>query len=141
MNIKTAAATLGATLLIGSPAFVSAAPLAPSPVRLDNVQIFPDRDAVQTLAYPGAINIAFTNQTTVPVTTVVFDVEANGVVIDRITDAGKYLQNVTVKHSFPDQHRSADQKLTIESVTFADGSTWQNTDVAARRRQAPLQAP
>jgi hypothetical protein len=137
MNIKTAAATLaGAILIAGSPVLASAATYQASPIRLDSVNIAPSAGIHNNFAYTGLVNVAFTNESPVAITQVVFDIEAGGKVIDRISDTGSYAQGVTVKHSFPDIQTNLDQQLAVESVSFADGTSWSNTDQVAPLRQA-----
>jgi hypothetical protein len=136
-TINVAAATLGAALLIAGSPVVASAALQASPVRLDNVSIQQSYGVHNNFAYTGLVSVAFTNETAIPVTKIVFDVESqNGNVIARINDVGNYAQGVTVKHSFPDIQTNNGQQLAVESVTFADGSSWSNTDTVAPRRQA-----
>jgi hypothetical protein len=142
MNFKSAAATLGAAILIaGSPVLASAAPVQPSPIRLDSVQIAPTYGTFQDF-FPGLVAVSFTNEATVPVTSIVFDVENGGKVIHRIKDAGTFANGQTIKHTFnyPDNQTNYDPQLAVESVTFADGSTWTNTDEMGSRRQSAQNA-
>jgi hypothetical protein len=137
MTIKTAAMMLGAALVIaGSPALASAAPLEASPVRLESVQITQSYGTFNDFAYPGLATVAFTNETAVPVTKVVFDLKANGNVIDRFTDVGSYREGALIKHSYQDNAINYNQNLSVESVTFADGSVWNNTDRVTSHRQS-----
>ena len=137
MNITSAAVALGAAALIaGSPIVASAAQLQASPVRLDSVQITQASGIFNNFAYPGLVTVAFTNEASVPVNKIVFAVEAQGHVIDRIDDVGTYVAGVTVKHNFTDIQTDPNQTLAVESVDFADGTSWSNTDQVAPRRQA-----
>jgi hypothetical protein len=143
MNFKAAAATLGAAILIaGVPVLASAAPTQPSPIRLDSVQVAPTYGTFQDF-FPGLVTVSFTNQASVPVTNVVFDVESNGRIIHRIKDVGSYAYDQTIKHSFsyPDTQVNENPQLAVESVTFADGTTWTNTDQMGSRRQSAQNAP
>jgi hypothetical protein len=142
MNFKTAAATLGAAIVIaGSPVLASAAPAQPSPIRLDSVQVAPTYGTFQDF-YPGLVTVSFTNQATAPVASIVFDVESGGKVIQRIKDVGSFAYDQTVKHSFsyPDNQVNYDPQLAVESVTFANGTTWTNTDQMGSRRQSAQNA-
>ena len=136
MNIKSAAAALGAALIVAaSPVIASAATTQPSPLRLDSVQIAQYYGQFNEF-FPGRVTVAFTNEASLPITNVVFDVEAGGKVVDRIKDAGSFPQGQTVKHSFPNFTTNYNTNLAVESVTFSDGSTWTSTDEAGSRRQA-----
>jgi hypothetical protein len=140
MIIKNTAATLGAALILaGAPALASAATTtvnAPSPVRLDNVQIAQYYGQFNNY-FPGLVTVSFTNQAAKPVTNIVFDLEANdGQVLRQYDDAGNYAQGSTVRHSFSDTEVGAGQSLAVESVTFADGTVWNNADTMPSRRQS-----
>jgi hypothetical protein len=138
MTIKNTAATLGAALILaGAPALASAATTvsAPSPVRLDNVQIAQYYGQFNDY-FPGLVTVSFTNEAAKPVTDVVFDLEANGQVLRQYDDAGNYAQGSTVRHSFYDTEVGSGQTLAVESVTFADGTVWNNTDTLPSRRQS-----
>jgi hemolysin type calcium binding protein len=128
LNSTLTAALGAAVLLAAAPALASAADSQTGPVRLNSVQIFstpsPDVDY-----FPGSADIAFTNDSDVPATNVEFALEANGVVLDRIEDVGSFAQGVTIKHHFSDTETSADQKVAVAKVTFADGSVWTNPAV------------
>lgn len=138
MNFKSAAVALGTIALIGSPVIASAAQLQASPVRLDSAQIQQSNGIHENFAYPGLVSVAFTNESSVPVSKIVFAIEADGRVIDRINDVGTYVAGKTVKHEFPDIQTNFNQTLAVESVNFADGTTWTNTDEVAPRRQAAV---
>lgn len=137
MTIKTVAMMFGAALVIaGTPALSSAAPLEGSPVRLDRVQITQSYAIFNNFAYPGLVTVAFKNETAVPVTKVVFDLKVNGNVINRFTDVGTYREGASIKHSYQDNASGDNQNLAVESVSFADGSVWNNTDRVTSHRQS-----
>jgi hypothetical protein len=138
MTIKSTAATLGAALILaGAPALASAATVvtAPSPIRLDSVQIAPYYGQFDNY-FPGLITVAFTNESAKPVTGVVFDLESNGNVIRRYHDKTTLAQGASIKHAFSDTNEASDKNLAVESVTFADGTVWNNTDAVPSRRQS-----
>jgi hypothetical protein len=75
--------------------------------------------------FPGLATIAFTNQSPVTATSIVFDLHGyQGAVIAQYQDVGTYRQGATVRHSFPDIHTDNDQQISVSAVTFADGSSW-----------------
>jgi hypothetical protein len=127
VNIKFAAATLGAALILaGSPVF--AADMQSSPIVVDSVQAQSADDS----SHGTLMTIAYTNESQVPATEVIFAFEANGQVIDRVDARGLFNQGVEVEESLPD-YGSADDgaQIAVESVTFADGSVWNNAAVSA----------
>ena len=138
MTIKSAAATLGAALILaGAPALASAATttVAPSPIHVDSVQIEQTYGIFNNL-FPGLVTVAFTNQATQPVTDIVFDLESsNGTFIRQYDDAGNVQPGKSVKHAFNNSDIGANQTLAVDSVTFADGTTWSNIDAIPSRRQ------
>jgi hypothetical protein len=141
MNIKNTVASLGAALILaGAPALASAATATavnvPSPIRVDSVQIEQYYGQFDNF-FPGLVTVSFTNQTAQPVTNVVFDLKsANGQLLRQYDDAGNYLPGASAKHAFNNTEEGANQTLAVDSVTFADGTTWSNADAFTSRRQA-----
>jgi hypothetical protein len=139
VNFKLATATLGAALVLaGSPAFASAADMQAGPIRINNVQIYgralsDDNDFTQ----PAYASISFTNEYESPATDIVFVLENDGYIIDRFDDAGTFAKGVTVSHRFPESRPGVDQRVAVEKVTFADGTTWSNDQVSAAPQPAP----
>jgi hypothetical protein len=131
MNIKLAAATLGAALILaGSPAFASVAGTQTGPIHIDKVQMYGGSFADNNYdVWPGSVAIAFTNQSGSPATDVVFALYNNGAVIDRFDDTGSFATGVSIKHQFSDNQVAEGQRVAVETVTFADGTIWQNPNV------------
>jgi hypothetical protein len=135
VNIKRATATLGAALILaGAPAFASAADMQTGPIHIDNVQLyggtFADSNEDSTGFVPGSAAISFTNQFGSPATEIVFVLETNGFVIDRFDDIGTFAAGATIKHAFAENQRGDDMRVAVEKAVFADGTVWQNPDVA-----------
>jgi hypothetical protein len=131
VNIKLAAATLGAALILaGSPAF--AADVQPGPIQINNVSLYggntPDSNA-DNIITPGSAVIAFTNQNNFPATEVVFALETNGYVADRFDDVGSFAKGITIKHTFGERELNSEMRVAVEKATFADGTVWVNHDV------------
>jgi hypothetical protein len=130
MNITSvAAALMGAVLLAGAPAIALADDAAtPSPIHLDNVQIEPSYGWSHQL-FPGLVSVDFTNTAPVAVQEVDFVLEhADGSYIRRYKDVGPFSPGETLKHNFSDAHIATDQKLVVDTVTFADGTSWSAPD-------------
>jgi hypothetical protein len=143
MNIKHLAATLGAALIIaGAPAFASAADMQSGPIHINNLQIFGGAGTNSnddTIIVPASAAIAFTNEYSSPATNVVFALETNGFVVDRFTDAGSFAPGVLINHRFAENQASDDMRVTVEQATFADGTVWNNPDIAGvPQPQAPV---
>jgi hypothetical protein len=138
VNIKRAAATLAAALIVtGSPVLASAAQAQMGPIRIDNVQLFgiAVNDDVN-MNVPAIAQIAFTNEYDVPATEIVFVVERNGYVIDRFQENGIFAKGITVNERFPETNGGAGERVAVERASFADGTVWTNDAVAT-----PPQAP
>jgi len=144
MILKNTVATLGAALILaGAPALASAAttPAAPSPIQLNSVQIGQYYGTFNDFSYPGIVSVAYTNEAAQPVTDVVFDLESSdGTLLRQYDDTVSLQPGASVKHNFNNTKVGANQQLAVDSVTFADGSTWSNTDAFPSRRQAEANA-
>jgi hypothetical protein len=129
VNIKLAAATLGAALILaGSPAF--AADMQSGPIHIDNVAIYGGNTSnanADNISTPGSAAIAFTNRYNFPATEVVFALETQGYVVDRIDDVGSFATGVTINHKFGESNPAT--RVAVEKATFADGTVWVNPDV------------
>jgi hypothetical protein len=139
VNIKLATATLGAALILaGSPAF--AADMQSGPIHIDNVAVYggmtSDANA-DNIITPGSAAIAFTNQYNFPATEVVFALESNGYVVDRIEDAGSFATGVTINHKFGENESNPATRVAVEKATFADGTVWVNPDVPQSTQADP----
>lgn len=131
MNIKLAAATIGAALILaGSPAF--AAGMQSGPIHIDNVQIYGGTTTNAddgTIVVPGSTAIAFTNEYGSAATDVVFALENHGYVVDRFDDVGSFATGVSVVHQFAVDQANLEMRVVVEKATFADGSVWTNPAV------------
>jgi hypothetical protein len=124
MNITSVAAVLGAAVMLaGTPALAAEMPPASSPIVLDNVWIQQSIDYEQFS--PGFVNVSFKNTKGVPATRVVFNLIGNkGALIAQYDDVGSFRQGVTIRHAFPQTHFDQEQRLEVDHVVFADGTTW-----------------
>jgi len=132
VNIKLATAILGAALtLAGSPAF-AAADMQSGPIHIDSVAVHGGNTSNandDSIITPGSAAIAFTNQYSFPATEVVFALESQGAVVDRLSDVGSFANGVTINHKFGENQASPDMRVAVEKVTFADGTVWMNPNV------------
>jgi hypothetical protein len=139
MNIKNTVASLGAALILaGAPALASAATtvVAPGPIQLDSVQIEQYYGIFNNL-YPGLVTVGFTNQAAQPVTDVVFDLKSSdGQLLRQYDAAGNFQPGASTKQAFTNTEVGANQSLAVDSVTFADGTTWSNGSAFRTRRQS-----
>jgi hypothetical protein len=133
MNLKSAAAVLGAALVIAAaPAIGSAQTTQSGPIQLDNVEIAQSYGDVTGFA-PGLVSVAFKNVGDATATDVVFDlIGHNGEIIAQYRDAGSFPQGATVRRDFSDTHIENDQQLQVGQVTFADGTTWSASSRSAK---------
>jgi hypothetical protein len=89
---------------------------------------------------PGQVRVEFRNLSIVPATRVTFDVDADGRAVSRIEDVGVFSKGATIDHVFPSAVGFTHLTVSVAAVEFADGSVWQNDDVAPQpRRQAVSQ--
>ncbi|MGB8266376.1 MAG: hypothetical protein WCE44_08655 [Candidatus Velthaea sp.] len=144
MTIKQAAASIAAiTLLAGAPALAMAKTEAASgPIVVNSVQIQPNTYGIGVdpffygsggLTEPGFINVVFQNTSNVVATKVVFELDANGAVIDRFSDAGQFSPGVAIHHVYNNFSDTSSGQLTVAEVKFADGTVWENVPQALRQ--------
>lgn len=124
MNLTSFAAALGAAVILaGSPALAHDPSAQAGPIRLDGVRIAQAIDEEQFA--PGSVDVAFTNTNAVTATRIVFDLFGyNGALIAQYQDVGSFSSSATIRHRFPDTHFDDDQKLEVDHVIFADGTSW-----------------
>jgi hypothetical protein len=124
MNITSVAAVLGAAVVLaGTPVLAADTPSLSSPIALDKVSIQGAIDYDQFA--PGVVTVAFKNTKGVPATRVVFNlIGYKNALIAQYDDVGSFGQGITIKHWFPDTHFDYDQRLEVDHVIFADGTTW-----------------
>jgi hypothetical protein len=133
MTIKTLA-TAAALAVAAVPAVASAQPTAP--VAMTDSIIQPYYGIHNDLTYSGLITVAFVNANPVPATEVDFAVQADGTTIDHFSDVGTFSKGVTIRHTFQTLDDAVNQSVKIESVTFADGTTWAPQTAPRTLRQA-----
>jgi hypothetical protein len=108
-----------------------------APVSIDRLQLPPYTNNEYNLM-PRHLTITFTNHQTQPANDVVLGIlDAKGRVVDEYEDTGTFSPGVTIAAKVPfdnvlDKVAGAD----VESVTFADGSTWTKTENLSRRQSA-----
>jgi len=135
MNIKRAAATLSAVLILaGAPTFASSTETQTGPIHIDNVQFYEDTFSStyenSTGFVLGSAAISFANKYDSPVTEIVFVLETNGYVVDRFDDVGSFAAGATITHAFAENQHGGDIRVAVEEAMFADGTVWQNPDVS-----------
>jgi hypothetical protein len=131
-KITSITATLGAALLLtAAPALVRADDMQSGPVQIQGAQLFgqniESEDSSGTV--PSSVRISFTNNNDSPATHVVFGLVTDGAVMETIDDSGTFSKGVTINHLFPDTNPSVNQEFAVQTVTFADGSVWNNPAV------------
>jgi hypothetical protein len=134
MKLKSAAATLGAALILaGAPGLASAANMQSGPIHINQVKVsggtFSDSDGSETTILPGMVAISFTNRNASTANDVVFAVETNGYVAKRFNDVGSFSSGTTINHSFPEANPVDGMRVAVARATFDDGSVWINPDV------------
>jgi hypothetical protein len=139
MNFALAAATLGVAIsLAGAPALASAAPVQAGPIRLDSVSVDPAYPNLDQPRIPGFVTVDYTNENAVPATHILFDLEnADGKLIDQFEDVGTFSHGAAIRHVFPDLKEDTNQQVAVDTVDFADGSSWSRplpTPVQSRRQ-------
>jgi hypothetical protein len=99
---------------------------AASPIRLDAVKISEDMGFNNNFAYPGSVNVSFTNTSAVPAKEIVFNLRGyKGRLIGTYRDVGSFAQGQTVSHHFTDRNIDGNQLLEVDKATFADGTVWE----------------
>jgi hypothetical protein len=134
-TITTLAATLSAALLLSAtPVFAAeATPHQVGPIHIDAAQLcgqnIEDEDSDGTVA--TSVKIEFTNTNPSPATDIVFALEAGGVIVGTVEDAGSFADGVKISHTLADDELFDAQQVAVEKVTFADGTVWNSPDVPA----------
>jgi hypothetical protein len=132
MKIKSAIATFGAAVILaGAPALASAAGTQAGPIHINDVRVSGGGyTSDETVLAPASATISFTNQYGSPATDVVFAVYSQGVELNQYDDRGTFAPGVAINHMFPESRALGDQSAAVVEATFADGTTWQNPDIA-----------
>jgi hypothetical protein len=82
--------------------------------------------------------VAFKNVATQPIKSVDFAISDGGTSMAVVQDVGNFSPNVTIDHSFVSPITDpSGVTVTIQSVTFADGSTWNAPGALASAATAP----
>jgi hypothetical protein len=126
MTITSAAATLGAALLLaGAPAvaLASAAPMS-DPIAIGDIHVQPADGGHGNGA--GFVSVAFDNTSSQVATEVVFELDVDGAYANHFDDVGSFTPGATVRHAFQTDSSEADQQLKVAAVKFADGTVWVN---------------
>jgi hypothetical protein len=99
------------------PVQVSACELSPSPVAVD---------AFDGIRAPGAgsLRVAFVNRSAKTISSVQFAV-SDGQATANVVDAGTFSRDITIDHTFIAPALSSDVSCSVQSIAFADGTTWQ----------------
>jgi hypothetical protein len=126
MNSHIAGAIAAAAIALAAPAAASA---ADEPIQVDHVAVSPASDFSNNFAYPGIVDVSFTNTNPTAATDVVFAVRGyKGRYIDEINDVGNFAPGQTIRHSFNGVLTGSPQEpnltVEVEKATFADGTTW-----------------
>jgi hypothetical protein len=126
MTITSAAATLGAALLLaGAPAVALASDVPSSnPIAISDIQVQPADGGHGNGA--GFVSVAFDNTSSQVATEVVFELDVDGAYTDHFNDVGNFTPGTTIRHAFQTDSSAADQQLKVAEVKFADGSVWVN---------------
>jgi hypothetical protein len=127
MNIKRTLSGIAAiTVLSIAPAAVFAQTAAPGePVVLTHVQVsLPYSVGNGEGTVPGSIDLSFRNTHSVVATDVLFVVRGDQTNPIYIDDGGTFAQNVDIRQTLADESPASGQTVTVERVTFADGTEW-----------------
>ncbi len=127
LNTAIAATVLAAAATVPA----QAQPMPQAPVSISSCAIaMPARlytEGPLQAAEGGSIQIAFVNRAAVAATAVRFQVRT-GRTLQTIDDTGSFASGTTIERSFAPAaatYDSADAACEVESVSFADGTTWQ----------------
>jgi len=126
-TISLAAAAASALLLLGAPGTASAD--ASGPIRIDSFQIT-DQNLSEHNVVPVGTTIAFTNTSDSPATDVVLGLQSDGAVLTQFEDTGSFAKGVTIKKYFAAYAPDNAERVVVLKATFADGTVWNNPDVA-----------
>jgi hypothetical protein len=126
MTITSAAATLGAALLLaGAPAVaLASAGTTGDPIAISDTQVQPADGGHGNGA--GFVSVAFNNTSNQVATEIVFELDVDGAYTDHFNDVGSFTPGTTIRHAFQTDSSEADQQLKVAEVKFADGSVWVN---------------
>jgi hypothetical protein len=133
INMNKLVATLGVALVFAAlPTFAVAASAAANPIHIDSAHLFVG--TISSDVYePRYVNIVFTNEYGSPATEVIFAVETDGVVVDRIDDVGNFSAGIAIDHNFVYENLTnnfSGVTVAVVKARFADGTVWNNPDVA-----------
>jgi hypothetical protein len=120
----TALSALAATLAVSG----TATPPAQYPIAVTQCNLFQNVFALPEGGPSPAtrsLQISFVNHSPVAAKAVRFIIRYGGAT-QTIDDRGTFSQNVAIEHSFdPSSVNSGSAQCEVASVTFADGTTWQ----------------
>jgi hypothetical protein len=118
-------AIVAAAVAIGTASIASAAPFETSPIQIQNIHIV-SRASTDKTSVPISAQIAFSNASSVAATEVVFAIESNGALLERLDDIGSFTTGVTIVHNFPYNDLAGNPSVAVAKAVFADGTVWYN---------------
>ena len=130
MALFALAGLAGALTLASSPLTSAVAPISVVSCDYSSVQAVPAATGISATAPLQASNlrISFVNQSPLEATDVRFAVNYGGIT-QIIDDNGRFATGAQIVHDFQpvatNAYAAAGAACAVESVTFADGSTWQ----------------
>lgn len=108
-----------------------------APVHINVVQMVPVVGGDGEREF-GVVTVSFTNLSPKPAQDVFFTVrDDRGNVIGSYDDAGSFAQGVSIRQTFTTREAGSTPQLTVERVSFANGSAWTAGELnPMSRRQA-----
>jgi len=108
----------------------------PAPVSIVSSHVDPEIIGTANNA-AGQVSVSFVNNAAQPATRVSFALVSNGLRLASLHADGSFSQGVPIHKSFLTHAPQRDQTIILSSVTFADGTTWQNPSVPRGTFKAP----
>jgi hypothetical protein len=121
-------------LAVAAPIAATAQSLAPVSIVHRSVQSEVSGASINT---PGMVDVTFVNHRSSPATRVSFALVSHGSRLASLHAVGTFSQGVEIEKSFATHAPEHDQTIMLSSVTFADGSSWQNPNVPRGTFKAP----
>ena len=125
---------IAAMLAFTVPLAATAQSMAPVSIVHRNVQ---SEVVGGTINSPGMVDVTVVNHRSTPATRVSFALVSHGSRLASLHAEGSFSQGVEIQKSFSTHAPERDQTIMLSSVTFADGSSWQNPNVPRGTFQAP----
>jgi hypothetical protein len=129
---RKTALVLACVALAGTPSIALAGTgIATCPVVVSDIQVQSnaptagyDPEGVSAGVQPGFVSLTFKNTAPVAATSVVFELDVDGVKTNSFKDVGTFAPGVSIAHAFRTNSGDLDQQLNVSKVAFADGSVW-----------------